>query len=156
MISTTLVYPDQLLKEADFRSKVNLARALGLLDQRTLACCSVLNSARNSIVHRLDALAEKWKIEMERLAYGRGISLRQKRNPTRELNKTLRELVAVVAIARFESTYHSKLNKLRRENRDRWMELMIEKLRKNTGSDREELSYEVDLELARELSAKSE
>jgi len=33
MISTVLVYPEAWLREADFRSKLSLARALGLIEQ---------------------------------------------------------------------------------------------------------------------------
>src|SRR5438132_584742 len=122
IISTVLVNPDAWLPEAEFRSKLDLARALGLIGEHEVACCSVLNSARNSVAHSLEPLAEKWKIEMDRLAYGKGSGINWKENIPKELNKTLRVLLALISACWLRARFRVHVLKLREENRDRWVE----------------------------------
>lgn len=54
MISTVLVYPDAWLREADFRSKVSLARALGLIEQRGALNGTFLTRLTSSYSHGSD------------------------------------------------------------------------------------------------------
>jgi hypothetical protein len=79
IISTSLESPEVWLQEASFGSKVNLAKALGLIGEYEVACCRVVNSARNKIVHSLEPLPRKWIVELERLAYGKGSRIRWKK-----------------------------------------------------------------------------
>jgi hypothetical protein len=72
MISTRLCDPHVWLNEADFGSKTNLSRALGLIGERKMSVCRVLNSARNSAAHGLEPIADKWRIEIMRLGCGVG------------------------------------------------------------------------------------
>lgn len=159
MLSTVLVYPDAWLRGADFRSKLNLAKALGLIEQHEFACCSVLNSARNVMAHTLDPLPDKWKKEMERLAYGRGSGIRwNKKLVPKDLNETLRVLLALISSKLLQAKFRTHLNKLRKEHGEHWEKLWVEKMLANMelfGTPGEErLAHEVDLEIARELEAK--
>jgi len=160
MISTALVHPDAWLRDADFRSKANLARALDLIQAREVAYCKVLNSARNSIAHSLKPLPEKWRVEMERLAYGKGSGLRWKKGISKELNKTLRVLLAMIASRWLQAKFRVNLRKLREENKERWGALMTEKLMANLDSlgtpEEERLAYQVDLQLAKEMVRKND
>lgn len=47
MISTRLRHPEKWLDGAEFRSRTDLASAMGLIGDRELNICRVLNSARN-------------------------------------------------------------------------------------------------------------
>jgi hypothetical protein len=159
MISTVLVYPDAWLREADFRSKVSLARALGLIEQREINICKVLNSARNAIAHTLEPLPEKWRKEMVRLAYGSGSGIRWKKGISKDLNKTLRVLLAIISSRLLQARFQTHLTILRKDHRDRWKSLWVEKMLANMdlfGNPEAEkkLAYEVDLLIATELDEK--
>jgi hypothetical protein len=162
IISTALANPGVFLENADFRGKLDLARALGLIGEHEVACCSVLNAARNSIAHRLEALEEKWKIEMDRLAYGKGSGINWNENIQKDLNKTLRVLLSLISACWLGLRFRIHVRKFREENRPRWVELMTEKtmanldvLGKEGRAAEEKLANEVDLQLAREVKAKS-
>jgi len=139
-----------------------LARALGLIEDHAANCCSVLNAARNSVAHSLEPLADKWKIEMDRLAYGEGSGINWKKDIPKDLNQTVRVLLALISASWLKARFRVHVLKFREENRERWVELMMEKAMANLdvflgkegreGEDR--LAYEVDLELARELKNK--
>jgi len=158
MISTVLVYPDAWLREADFRSKLSLSRALGLIEQREVNICKVLNSARNAIAHNLEPLPDKWRKEMERLAYGRGSGIRWKKDVSKDLNQILRVLLALISSRLLQARFQTNLNKLRKEHGERWKSLWVEKMLANMdlfGTPEEErLAYEVDLAIAKELEEK--
>jgi hypothetical protein len=162
MIRTKLSHPDVWLDEADFRSRVNLARAFGLIGEEELRICRVLNKARNTVAHALEPLPEKWKIELVRLAFGR----REKggdNEPKRSLDEALGQLVVLIAAPYLYASFQSKFQNFRTENELRWRELMVEKLTANPeGAEiandeakRGELIREVDLELARELHGRN-
>ena len=159
MISTVLVYPDAWLREADFRSKVSLARALGLIEQREINICKVLNSARNAIAHTLEPLPEKWRKEMVRLAYGSGSGIRWKKDIFKDLNKTLRVLLAIISSRLLQARFQTHLTRLRKNQGDRWKSLWTEKMLANMDlfgnpEAEERLAYEVDLVIAKELDQK--
>jgi hypothetical protein len=156
MVSTVLVYPDAWLCEADFCSKLSLAKALGLVEQREVNICKVLNSARNTIAHTLEPLPHKWKNEMERLAYGRASGIRWKEGISKDLNKTLRVLLALISSRLLQAKYKTHLNKLRQEHGEQWKSRWVEKMLANMelfGNQEEEerLAYEVDLAIAKDL-----
>lgn len=161
IVSTALPRPNAFLENADFRGKLNLARALGLIGDHAIACCAVLNQARNSIAHSLDPLAEKWKVEMERLAYGKGSGIRWKQNRPKSFNETLRVLLALISGDWLRARFAGHLRKFR--DNERWKDLMVEKafinldifLGKDGREGEDRLEDEVDLELLRELKEKS-
>jgi len=159
MVATVLVHPDAWIREADFRSKLSLAKALGLIKQREVNICKVLNSARNAIAHTLEPLPDKWRKEMERLAYGRGSGIRWKEGISKELNKTLRVLLALISSRLLQAKFKTHLNKLRQEYGEQWKSRWVEKMLANMelfGNQEEEerLAYEVDLAIAKDMAEK--
>lgn len=164
MIEIALSHPKIWLDDADYRSKMKLARAMGLIGDKELAICRVLNSARNATAHGLEPLPEKWKIELERLAFGP----RRKREAQKKgITATLRVLITRIAAPWLYIRYHHNLQKLQEQNRqklqeqhaERWQKIMTRKL----GEKPELLALdihdpkwqaaadEVELELANEL-----
>jgi len=162
IISTALVNADVWMAEADFRSKLGLTRALGLLNEHQIACCMVLNKARNNIAHSLEPVSEKWKVEMTRLAYGKGSGIKWRGNVPKNLNETLRVLLALISTAWLRARFRVHVLKFREENIERWKDLMTKKaianldvfLGKEGPAGEDKLSFEVDLELAREIKGK--
>jgi hypothetical protein len=156
MISTVLVYPDAWIREADFRSKLSLAKALALIEQREVNICKVLNSARNAIAHTLDPLPDKWRKEMERLAYGRASGIRWKKGVAKDLNQILRVPLALIASRLLQAKFKTHLGRLRQEHGEQWKSLWVETMLANMelfGNQEEEarLAEEVDLTIAKEL-----
>ena len=113
MIETCLQHPKIWLDSADYRSKVNLAKAMGLIGDKELAICRVLNAARNATAHGLDPLPEKWKVELERLAFG---SRRKREVQKRDIFATLEVLIGCIAAPWFYARYYYALRKLREQN----------------------------------------
>jgi len=143
-----------LLKEADFRSKLNLAKALCLVGPRVVAICSVLNKARNEMAHTLKPLSSKWKLEFERLAYGS--AKRRKENKVHALNETLEEMFLNVAGAWAHAKFHKNIAAVVDQHSERWTKKMATKIKEHVlagdyvqGDPK--LGYEVTLELLREL-----
>ena len=156
MIATRLEHPQVWLREADFRSKTNLARALGLIRERELNICGVLNKARNAMAHTLEPLQEKSRKEMERLAYGKGSGLTWKKDVSKDLNQVLRVLMAYLAAPLLQAKFRTHLQKLRNDHRERWHSLWVEKMLANMdgfgdSATEEKLAQEVDLIIAKEL-----
>jgi hypothetical protein len=156
MISTVLVYPKAWIREADFRSKLSLAKALGLIEQREVSICKVLNSGRNAIAHTLEPLPDKWRKEMERLVCGRASGIRWRKGVSKDLNQILRVLLALISSRSLQAKFKTHLNKLRQEHGEQWRSLWVEKMLANMeffGNEEEEarLAYEVDLAIAKEL-----
>ena len=159
MVATVLAYPDAWIREADFRSKLRLAKALGLIERREVNICKVLNSARNAIAHTLEPLPDKWRNEMERLAYGRASGIRWKKGVSKDLNQILRVLLALISSRLLQAKFKTHLNKLRREHGEQWKSLWVEKMLSSMelfGNEEEEarLAYEVDLAIAKEVQKK--
>jgi hypothetical protein len=159
MVATVLVYPDAWIREADFRSKLSLAKALGLIERREVNICKVLNSARNAIAHTLEPLPDKWRNEMERLAYGRASGIRWKKGVSKDLNQILRVLLALISSRLLQAKFKTHLNKLRREHGEQWKSLWVEKMLASMelfGNEEEEarLAYEVDLAISKEVQKK--
>jgi hypothetical protein len=157
MISTKLSHPDVWLSGADFRSRTNLARALGLIGDRELNLCRVLNSARNSAAHGLEPLPQKWRVEIMRLgcrADAGGLE-------PKDLREALLNLVTIMA----GPWLYAKVGKARVEiidqHRQRWIEMAEERLRKFADPERliadaEELQrfgLEISIALSAELHA---
>lgn len=156
MISTQLHHPEPWLQKANFLSKVNLAKALGLIGSRELAICTVLNKARNEMVHTLQPLSAKWKVELERLAYGSSKDRSKKRSPG--LGRTLLELFVYIAAASDHAAFNKKIRDLTIRHGDRWVDLMKAKMWEDIRSEKPKSSdnkslrhYEVSLQLVREL-----
>ena len=164
MIAAALSHPKIWLDNADYRSKMKLARAMGLIGDKELAICRVLNSARNATAHSLEPLPEKWKIELERLAFG---PRRKREAQKKDITATLHELIACIAAPWLYIRYHDNLRKLYEQNQhklqeqhaERWQKIMKRKL-----GEKPELlaldfhdpewaaaAVEVELELANEL-----
>ncbi|SRR6266545_5348155 len=129
IISTSMKSPEAWLQEAPFASKLNLAIALGLIGEHEIACCKVLNSARNKIAHGLQPLPKKWRVELERLAYGKGSGLEWKKNVSRDLNQVLRVLCAYVGSCWLRARADVNLGALKEKHIERWRELLKEKMR---------------------------
>jgi hypothetical protein len=155
MIETALMHPEVWIDDADYRSKVNLARAMGLIGDKELAICHVLNSARNAMAHALEPLPEKWKVELERLAFG---SQRKRDGQKKDMAVTLEALITRIAAPWLYARHNHKLQKLREQHAKRWQEIMERKLREKPELltlDVHDLNFqavaeEVELELAKE------
>lgn len=155
-LETRLPAPAAWIPSADFSSKVRLARALGLIGEEEHRVCSVLNSARNALAHELEPLANKWRIEFNRLAYG---SRHRSTNNRNDFAKTLIELISIVFGSCLRARFYHKRFQLREQYSDRWRELIKQKIREAWTSpdesaaalDEELLALEVDLQIARDL-----
>ena len=155
ILETRLPAPAVWIPTADFGSKVRLARALGLIEEEQHRVCSVLNSARNALAHKLEPLDEKWRVELKRLAFGR-------RKKSAENNKSFQDmlidLIAIVFASCLHARFHYKRYQLRERYRDRALELLKQKIHENLMSpienardlDGELLNLEVDLQIAHE------
>lgn len=155
MIATRLTHPDVWLGESDFRSRTNLARALGLIGDEEFSVCRVLNSARNSAAHSLEDLPNKWRVELTRLGQSRGSE------PT-TLRDALLTLVGRLATPwLFARVMDAKAEWLE-GHRERWIEMANERLQQlpdpdKVISDEEEiqkLGAEINVALLAELGAK--
>lgn len=162
MIATKLPHPNYWLEEADFRARTNLARSLGLIGDDELAICRVLNAARNSIAHQLDPLPEKWATELRRLAFGRKGQDSSIAKGKPGLHAALSQLITRLAAPWLYARMQARLESLRKENGDRWKELMAERLEKEPDPEnvlvdevrREAVVIEVELALAKELAGR--
>lgn len=152
-LETRLPHPHFWMPTADFNSKVRLARALGLIHEEQHRACSVLNSARNALAHKLDPLPQKWRDELERLSWA------VKVDPTKDegsFQAILRKVVAIVLGRREKMMFNHRRLKMREEHRQRWHELMEQKvhevLMSGNAFDQELMNLQVDLQLAREVN----
>lgn len=155
MIATKLRSPDVWLNDADFRSRTNLARAMGLIASEELEVCRVLNSVRNCVAHGLEPLPDKWRTEILRLAaWGR--------SPTSSpplFDEALIRLVAHVAGPWLYARFHSAKKHAADQHRTRWMELMTERLKMHPNlesllqneEERKRLALDVEAALGKEL-----
>lgn len=96
---------------------------------------------------------------MERLAYGRASGIRWKKDVSKDLNQTLRVLLALISSRLLQAKFKTHLSKLRKEHGEQWKSLWVEKMLANMelfGNQEEEerLAYEVDLAIAKELEEK--
>jgi hypothetical protein len=155
MIETMLMHPSVWLKGTDYRSKTNLAYALGLIGDLEFVCCKVLNRCRNSIAHDLEPLPDKWRLELERLTKKEG-ERKGWKHLEPGLIKSLFVLLATISHAWTHAKFNQNWKQLRQAHGDRWIELYTLKMKdaeqKNLGVlDEINFSYETDLELAREV-----
>jgi hypothetical protein len=93
---------------------------------------------------------------MERLAYGRASGIRWKEGISKDLNKTLRVLLALISSRLLQAKFKTHLNKLRQEHGEQWKSRWVEKMLANmelfgNQEEGERLAYEVDLAIAKEL-----
>ena len=162
MIETKLFYPSVWLDGADYRDKVNLARAMNLIGEDELRICRVLNSARNAVAHSLEPLSEKWRVEVFRLAFGHS-KVENEVSEAEIWRKALVELIIYVAAPWLYAAFQSKHSALRKQHKNRWMELMAEQLQTvpdlnavvDNATEHKRLAEEVDLLLVKELQDKS-
>jgi hypothetical protein len=157
MISTRLPHPGVWLNEAGFRSRMNLARALGLIGDVEMNVCRVLNSARNNAAHGLEPLPDKWRTEIMRIGGGSGVN---KDNP-KDLHTALVGLVTRLAGPWLYARVGKAKTDLLDQHRQRWIELAAERLENlpdpgNVISNSEELQkfgLSVSIALSDELRA---
>jgi hypothetical protein len=155
ILETRLSSPDVWIPTADFSSKVRLARALGLIGEEQHRVCSVLHNARNALAHKLEPLANKWRVELNRLAYGRR---RKPANDQNDFSNMAIELISIVFASCLRARFYHKRLQLKHQYSDRWLEVMKQKLHETLtspietadGLDEELLKLEVDLQIARE------
>ena len=155
MIKTTVKRSALLLKDKDFRSKVDIVYALGGIGDHELNCCRVLNSARNAIVHDLGPLPEKWKRELKRLTQKKASTGGWRDVKEKDPIKSLYVLLATISNAWVHVKYHHNRLKMREENGDRWIQIYMAKVKEKGidyvhNLDPEMLNYEIDLELAKQ------
>jgi hypothetical protein len=158
MIAPSLPHPNIWLDESDFRSRVNLARALGSIGDKELRICRVIGAARNAAAHTMGPLPEKWRTEMERLAFGKKAT---RQMPEPSFRETVHELLVPIVAPWLYVRFRSNHQLLRENHKDRWLKLVSERLSANpelaalVESDPknpalEALINEVDLIIARE------
>jgi hypothetical protein len=162
MLETALKHPDVWIDDADYRSKVNLACAMGLIGDEELAICRVLNSARNAMAHALEPLPEKWKVELKRLAFG---SQRKRNGQKKDMAITLKALINRINAPWLYARYKHKRQKLwEQQHAERWQKIMRRKLREKPelltldvhDPIFQAVAEEVDLELAKEWRGSTE
>ena len=152
-LETRLPFPDFWIPTVDFGSKVRLARALGLIREEEHCVCSVLNSARNALAHKLEPLPQKWREELKRLSFRAPWEPSEDRD---SLQLILRKLVTIILARREHMMFHHRRFMLREENGQRWFEVMKQKIGEAFMSedvfDEELLQLQVDLQIAREVN----
>jgi hypothetical protein len=160
MIQTSLLRPEKWLNDATYRSKLNLATAMGLIADEEHAILSVLNSARNAVAHVLDPPSEKWenwKVELERLT----VKKRERAEARKDLAAILKDVVCLLTGPWLYAHYHHKRSQLRLQHTDRWLKIMSRKLERRPKLRKAALNFpdeavqgaieEVDVELAEQL-----
>jgi hypothetical protein len=161
MIATRLVQPGVWLRNADYSSKITLAKTLGLLGREEYSICCVLASARRAS-ERLNSLPEKSRARIVRIAYAHF-----KREPPRpghekSLNEIIRLLLAILSASWLEVRYKKNVYELRRRYKRQWSSLMKKKLWSDldllaTNSDSPESNRavdQVDLQFLKRLRSK--
>lgn len=152
MLETRLPHPEFWLPNAEFDSKVRLARALGLIVEQEHRACSVLNSARNALAHKLEPLPQKWRVELKRLASV--VKVPQTDEDPDDFYGILRKVVAIVFGRRNHMLFHHRRARLRDEHGQRWLEIVKQKIDEAFMSgefDEELINLQVDLQIAREV-----
>jgi len=91
---------------------------------------------------------------MERLAYGHASGIQWKKDVSKDLNQTLRVLLALISSRLLQAKFKTHLSKLRKEHGQQWKSLWVDKMLANMelfGNQEEEerLAYEVDLAIAK-------
>lgn len=160
MIQTSLKRPEKWLNDASYRSKLNLATAMGLIGDEEHAILCVLNSARNAVAHVLDPPFERWKhwkVELERLTAKTG----KPAEARKDLAAILKDVVCLLTAPWLYAHYYHKRLELRLQHTDRWLEIMSRKLGRRPKLRKAALDLpdeavrsvieEVDVELAKQL-----
>jgi hypothetical protein len=161
MIAARLLHGVVWLRNADYSSKIKLARALGLLGHEEYSICCVLALARSAF-ERGNSLPQKCKAKIFRIAYAHF-----KREPPRigqqkPFDEVIRMLLAILSAPWLEVRYRKKLHGLRRRYRRQWSSLMkktlwsnLDLLATNADSPENEKAVEqVDLQLLKRLRTK--
>jgi hypothetical protein len=158
MISSKLSHPDIWLNEADFRSRTNLARAFGLIGDREMNVCRVLNSARNCAAHGLEPLPDKGRVEIMRL----GCRAEASGSEPKDLREALHNLVTRMAGPWLYARVGRAKVEILDQHRQRWIELAEERLSKLADPERviadaaelQKFGLEISIALSAELRAK--
>lgn len=161
MIATRLVRPDVWLRNADYLSKVKLAKALGMLGQEEYSICCVLGSARIAF-ERLNLLPQNCRAKILRIAYAHFKKQPPKIGSQRPFDEIIRLLLAILSAPWLEVRFKKKLYDLRKRYRRQWSGLMNKMLWSNldllaTDADSPENQRaveQVDMQLLRGLRAK--
>ncbi len=128
MISTRLMDPDVWLDGSNYRSKSNLAKAMGLIGQRELHICREINKIRNRLAHSLDGINDNWQKDIRSLAYGES---ENNPNKLKSIDWVSRDLLSSIAGAWLHTKLLDNKRKALAENRERWIEVMKKKLYEN-------------------------
>jgi len=160
MIATRLVQPHEWLDDADYLSKIKLAKALGILGQKEYSICRVLALARSAF-KSANSLPQKCKTEILRIAYAHF-----KREPPRigshtPFEEVVRVLLAILSARWLEVRFKKKVYDLRRRYRHRWSSLMKKTLWANLdllaldadSPENQRAVEQVDIELVKRLRA---
>jgi hypothetical protein len=161
MIATRLVRPDVWLRNADYLSKVKLAKALGMLGQEEYLICHVLGSTRIAFEH-LNSLPQNCRAKILRIAYAHFKKQPPKIGSQRPFNEIIRLLLAILSAPWLEIRFKKKLHDLRKRYSRQWSGLMKKNLWSNldllaTDADSPENQRaveQVDMQLLRRLRMK--
>jgi hypothetical protein len=161
MIATRLLRPEAWLRNADYLSKVDLAKALGILGREEYSICRVLASARNA-VERLNFLPQSCRAKILRIAYAHFKARPPKIDSQKPFNEIIRLLLAILSVPWLDARFRKKLNDLRKRHRRQWSSLMkktlwsnLELLATDANSPENIRAVEqVDTQLLKQLSAR--
>jgi len=133
MIAIRLVRPEVWLRNANYLSKVELAKALGLLGREEYSICCVLASARNAF-GRLNSLPQTCRAKIHRIAYAhfkKQPPKTPKIDSQRPFDEIIRLLLAILSAPWLEARFRKKLYDLRKRYRRQWSSLMKKTLWSN-------------------------
>jgi hypothetical protein len=161
MVATRLVRSQMWLRNANYRSKVELARALGLLGGEEFSICGALAAARTSF-SRFKDLPRKCRARILHLAYRHFKREPPKTGPEKPFDEVIRLLLAVLSTSWLETRFKKKVYDLRRRHGQQWSTLMkktlwlnLDLLAKDANSPENLKAMEqVDLQVIRRLKSK--
>jgi hypothetical protein len=130
MIATRLVRPEVWLRNADYLSKVELAKALGMLGREEYSICCVLSSARNAF-KRLNSLPQTCRTKILRIAYAHFKKEPPEIGSQRPFDEIIRLLLAILSAPWLETRFSKKLYDFRKRYRRQWSSLLKKTLWSN-------------------------
>ncbi len=130
IIATRLVRSDVWLRNADYLSKVKLAKALGLLGREEFSICCVLASAKSAF-GRLNALPPKCRARILHIAYAHFKKEPPKTDSAKPFDEIIRLLLAILSAPWLEIRLKTKVYDLRRRYGRQWSSLMKKTLWSN-------------------------
>jgi len=162
LIAMRLVRPERWLRNANYRSKVELAKALGILGREEYSICCVFASASDALERR-NYLPESSKAKICRIAYAHFKKQPPEVGSQRPFEEIIRLLLAILSAPWLKERFRKKLFDFRKRYRRQWSSVMKKTLWANlellatdpNGPENLRAVEQVDLQLLRRINSEN-